>query len=71
MAVKKEVVVTINELGEVSLEYVNKKGSECKDELGPVEATLGKAKERRWEKEHSAPSKKTVEQKKKIGTKAG
>ena len=67
MAVKKEVIVTINEQGEVSLEYVNHKGSDCKEELGPVEAKLGKAKERRWEKEHSAPAKK-VEQKKKVGT---
>jgi hypothetical protein len=70
MAVKKEVIVTINELGEVELEYVGHKGADCKNELGPVEQALGKAKERRWEKEHVAP-KKTLEQKKKIGSKAG
>lgn len=68
MAVKKEIIVTIDKEGNLSLEAVNKKGAECKDELGDVEKALGKAKERRWEKETTVKKNAAV---KKIRTSSG
>jgi hypothetical protein len=57
MAVKYELIITIDPDGKVKLKTIGFKGSECDDELKPFEATLGKPIEKKRTREYYEKSK--------------
>jgi hypothetical protein len=52
MAVKLEMIIVIKPNGEIELKTVGMKGSECDEELKPVEEAVGKFKSKAYTSEH-------------------
>lgn len=66
MAVKKQIIIEIDEDGELYLKTLGFKGAKCEEELKPIEKEIGRVKKRGRTKEYYEES---VESKKKINSK--